>query len=186
MLRRLHRLRWGGVFSLDGYRFSLTLFQRNGSNMIDWVRAAPTDPWVVQNIANLETRGVEVGIDLFPTWFMQHSSVERIQLNYSWIESDRSVADYESKYALNHLRHQALVNLNHLLPFGIRQSWRVSYKDRINADDYITVDTRISRKINSVDIFLSATNLFDSDYEEIGSVKMPGRWIKGGVGLRLE
>ncbi len=173
----------GSVITGTGYRSTFTLFHREGHDLIDWVRADPTEPWTSMNITDLNTSGIEIGFEMFLTSYFARSPVKRLMLSYSWIESDKDITEYESKYVMKHLRHQALMNIDHVLPFGIKQNWRISYKDRANADDYLVVDTQISRKFNSVELDLSATNIFDTDYKEIGSVVMPGRWIKMGLKL---
>jgi hypothetical protein len=132
------------------------------------------------NIPELNTSGIEASILIHPKWYAQRLPIGRIRLGYTYIESDRKLETFESKYALNYLEHQAKLSLEHKLPLGLSQTWEVRYEERIDKAGFTVVDTRIATKLYSGSIYVSATNLFDTSYREISSVVMPRRWIKVG------
>ncbi len=175
----------GAVFTGNGHRTSISFFNRQGWDIIDWVRASSEDPWIVKNISDLNTYGIEFSVELNPRWYIPSIPLNRVQMNYGYIESDRTIGNYTSKYALSHLRHQILFGLEHDLPFGLQQTWKLRYKERLGNKGHIIMDTRLGRSIKSLELFLAVTNIFDSTYREVASVPMPGRWIKAGFSLNL-
>ena len=175
----------GVVMTGGGYRTNISYFMRYGRDIIDWVRADPGDPWQVKNIPELNTSGIETSILIHPRWYNQVLPINHIRLGYTFIESDRKLEEFESKYALNYLEHQAKLSLRHPLPFGLMQTWEVRYEERIENAGYTVTDTRIAMKLSSGSVYVSATNLFDTSYREISSVVMPRRWIKVGWNLNL-
>jgi vitamin B12 transporter len=102
---------------------------------------------------------------------------------YTYLDSDWNSGELESKYVLDHLRHQ-LVGSIILDWFGIvTQAVNVRYEERMFGDSHVVVDTRLAYKSHRYEVFLDVTNLFDEQYVESGFSSMPGRWIVGGVRL---
>ena len=90
-----------------------------------------------------------------------------------------------SRYVLEHLRHDLSIKIYNALPFGISQSWTLNYEDRLTLEDHFTVDTKISKNFSRFNLFISASNLFNKSYEEIPGVTLPGRWIISGIKFNL-
>ena len=63
----------GTVITGNGIRTNLSYFMRNGTDIIDWVRADPGDPWQVMNIPELNTSGIEVSVLIHPRWYIRAS-----------------------------------------------------------------------------------------------------------------
>jgi hypothetical protein len=59
----------------------------------------------------------------------------------------------------------------------------LSYKERIDGRSYWILDGRLTRMFGKLSLFLEASNLLDTEYQEIRGVDMPGRWIR--IGMRL-
>jgi iron complex outermembrane receptor protein len=162
-----------------GHRADLSAFRREGSDLIDWVRADPEDPWQVQNLTSVRTDGVEASWE----WRARapHPFLRRLRAGYAWLESERDTGELESKYVLDHLRHQAVLDAEHALVLGLSQSWRFLYEQQLDGADRFVVDTRLWRPLGRGELFLEVTNLFDADYEGAGGVPQPGRWVSAGV-----
>lgn len=165
---------------------NVSLFRKEGKDIIDWVRLESEQPWTVRNIANVNTNGIELGISVFPDRVFANIPVLQIGLNYTYLDSDKSVDEFESRYVLDYLRHQVIADITHYLPWEIAASWYFRYKDRVNFEDYFVTDLQLRKQVSSFDLFIKAANLFDVEYHEISGVLLPGRWITAGFKYRIQ
>jgi vitamin B12 transporter len=161
------------------------VFYREGYDLIDWIRRQNLDIWQVKNITNVNTAGMEMNISFFPMSIYQNMPISLIQIGYAFLNSDIDTKGYRSKYVLNHPKHKYSFQLNHELLFGLKQNWRISYEEPVGSDSYYLIDTKISWRYKKNKIFVEATNLTNNKYIDIGSIPMPGRWIKCGIKLGL-
>ena len=88
---------------------------------------------------------------------------------------------FESKYVLDHLRHQlkGFVNINWL--DNLTQMITARYEKRINTDSHGVFDSRLIYKWDQYELFLDITNIFDESYMGGGFSPAAGRWIICGV-----
>ncbi len=168
-----------------GFSWETTLFRREGHNLIDWVRPDSNKPWEVRNVSEIDTNGLEILFKMDAKKFYELNPFSIVSLGYTYLDSDRGENNLQSKYALNYLAHQVCLGLEHFMPFNIYQTWKLQFKDRVNGDTYFLLDTRLSRKFRkrNAEVFVEGTNLFNTSYEEIEGVSMPGRWISAGIKL---
>ncbi len=160
---------------------NLSLFRREGYNLIDWIRYENTEPWEAQNTTKINTNGMEISIKFYPRNLIEFSPFSRININYSLLDSDKKIENFESKYVLDYLRHQFIFDIEHNLFYKVKQNWKLCYEDRLEYEQQIFVDTRISWKYKSIETFIEVTNLLDNTYTDISGVSMPGRWFKTGL-----
>lgn len=165
--------------------WNISLFRRKGKNLIDWVRPEKAYPWEAHNITRLNTNGVEMKVRIWPEKLWDHSPVSRIQASYAFLDSKRKVTDLDSKYVLDYLKNQFLLDVEHNLLLSLKQDWRIRYEKRQGYREHILVDTRIFWRSRALEFFLEVTNLFDVQYTEIGIIPMPGRWVMGGIKIHL-
>ncbi|MCF6360997.1 MAG: TonB-dependent receptor [Cyclobacteriaceae bacterium] len=159
----------------------VSLFYRDGKNMIDWVRATDTDPWKPINVLDLDMRGFDTNVS-FKLDNSLPPTFKLLSINYTFIDAKVENPENQlSRYALENLQHQFRATLN--LGYGnkIVHSISAGYYDRVNLDDYTVVDSRISYKEEKLSLFADVTNIFDVEYQETNLVVMPGRWFKMGV-----
>ncbi|KAF0153077.1 MAG: TonB-dependent receptor [Ignavibacteria bacterium] len=170
-------------FSYQHNYFTSTgsVFLKEGTNLIDWVRAKSTEPWRVENVSNLTTAGTEINVELNTKKISTNSPISSINLGYVYLTSDRKTGGFESKYLLDHLRHQLIISFTNTLLLGIKQNWALRYEERENITSHIIVDTQLSMQFEMFDFFIRATNLFNKTYFDIPGVILPGRWISAGV-----
>ncbi len=171
----------GSKLTLKAFKLNLNLFRREGRDMIDWVRSGAEEPWIVRNIAEINTYGFESSCEFNPQWYFQYFPVTTIRIEYGFYNSDKQTDRLESKYALSHLRHHANFHANLKLPLGVTNNWRAQYKERIDQEGFLLIDTRFSKEIGHFGFFVDITNVLDRDYYDVGSVEMPGRWFMGGI-----
>jgi len=171
----------GSTVMSNAFHANISVFRRQGQDLIDWVKYDAADPWQAENITSLNTNGLELDIRYYPKQRLVGLPVNLIQIGHTWLKSDAGSPVYESKYALNHLNRQTQLSIEHGLPFGFRQTWNLSNKDRKNGDEFTVLDSKISGQIQTIGISFTVSNILDEEYYEIGSVEMPGRWFKMGV-----
>lgn len=162
------------------------LFLRDAKDLIDWSRVSDRDPWKARNIADSRTHGFELGLDFYPEAFFGKTFVSAINIAYTYLDSDWDTGGLDSKYVLDHLRHQ--LHGSFILDWFDRLTHVVKarYEKRAVGDSHVIVDTRLAYKSVPYEVFLEVTNLFDEQYVESGFVPMPGRWIMGGVRFNMD
>lgn len=177
----------GSAYSGDAFFFETSLFFKNGKNIIDWTRVSQQDPWRVENVGIVKTYGSELVFSLFPEKIkiLAKIPIIKVNLSYTYLNVTRSTGVYESKYLLDNLRHQLVVNIDNRLPLGLQQSWAFVFRDRINFESQFTIDTQLNAKFGDFDFFVRATNIFNRRYEDFVGVVLPGRWISMGIKLNL-
>jgi len=164
--------------------FNTSYFRKEGTNLIDYVLDTANDLWKAKNFSEINTDGVELGLQ-FNLNKLTNEIIKQIKIDYTYLNSDKADLDVNSRYVLEHLKHDITIKLFHILPLGIAQSWTFNYEDRISLDDHFTIDTKLSKSFSSFDVFIKASNLLNKSYEEIPGVPLPGRWIIGGVKVCL-
>ncbi len=168
---------FGASYSSGAFELTGSLFYKEGKNIIDWVKNSENDIWRVMNETTLNTSGFEAGVLFFPGDIINNSPIVNVALNYTYLNMDRSTSAYQSKYALDHLKHQVILSVANNLPFGIKQNWIFRYESRENFKDNFITDTQILREISYFTLVLKASNLFNKSYMDIGGIPLPGRWI---------
>ncbi|UCC79885.1 MAG: TonB-dependent receptor [Candidatus Zixiibacteriota bacterium] len=171
----------GLTYTRKPYFTKISLFLQDGNNLIDWVRENDSSPWKARNISSILTGGFEYSFELYPDVAFHNLRFSGLRISYSYLDSDRKTADFESKYVLNYLRHQLQSNINIGFSEKISNSWMIRYEDRVNGKSYSIFDTRFRWLWKSIKIHFDITNLFDTDYEDISSIPMPGRWLRLGI-----
>jgi len=169
------------------YQVASSLFYRQHTNMIDWVRDASTispnpNPWTPVNIASVSFSGIETSVQLSlkkrSTW-----GLDKLNVNYTYITAQHNfTSEQESRYAITSMRQQ----LNAVGQFDLSEKIQlnVTYRlvQRIEQPLYQVVDAKILVPIKSKwTVFAEGNNLTNTQYVEAGFVQMPGRWFKLGL-----
>lgn len=174
----------GGAWEGGGMSATVAFFRRNGENLIDWVRPDVDSPWTALNISSVTSDGLEAAFTFRPKDPGALSFLRRVSAAYTLLDSDRNTGSFESKYLLDHLRHQAVVDVEHGFFLGARQTWIGRWEERLDDESYLLLDTRLDRRTGRFVWFLDVRNIFDTEYTETGGVPMPGRWV--AAGLRID
>ena len=163
-----------------------SIFFKDGKNIIDWARAFKEDPWRVENVTSVKTVGTELNFAFFPQRLNREIPITKFQLDYTYLSADRTAGTYESKYLLDNLRHQLMVNVDNILPWGLRQNWSLILRDRVNFESQLTIDTQINAELYNFDFFVRVTNIFNRTYEDFAGVLLPGRWLSAGIKYQIK
>jgi len=163
-------------------------FYRHVTDLIDWVRANDTLPWQPENVHVLNTSGLTMQISYAVSEHLALPDDHTIDLNASYTYLDqaiRSSSERISKYAVEGLRHQVVIRVNSKLFKKFEVNLTGRYQQRINSNDYTILDTRLGYRTGRFLIFSDMNNLLDTQYQEIGTVQMPGRWVTLGLRATL-
>jgi outer membrane cobalamin receptor len=156
---------------------SLSTFGRWESNVIDWVRNTPDEPWRTTNLRTVRTAGLEVS-------GRRHFGARGlVTLGYTWLDSRAEALALLSKYVLDYAPHSiagAFAGTWQQVSLGSR----LEFKRRADGRSYWVIDGRVSRRFGRLDFHADVANVLDTAYQEIRGVDMPGRWVKIGVRVR--
>ncbi|MFH1855709.1 MAG: TonB-dependent receptor [Candidatus Omnitrophota bacterium] len=179
----------GCDYNKDNFDLSTTVFFRDEKNAIDWARNTTLDVWQAENVNRLKTQGVEIDMVLKPLYLKEKFLTDAVVCGYSYIYASYSALAPFTKYAPAYLKHCAYTGVDLSLPFGIKQTLRLNYKERATQRHYFLLDSKISKTIEKgsfdIEFFINGTNLFNTSYSDITDVVMPGRWVEAGLSLRL-
>ena len=159
----------------------MSVFLNDGHNLIDWVRNTDSAPWTVQNVANVKTYGVELNTTVDLRKLLENPILRTVGVSYTYLTANRQTGNYQSKYLLDHLNHQLIVNLTNTLPLGILQSWSFRYEDRQNYQSHFLLDTQLTKHFSDFELLFRANNLFNKTYSDFPGVPLPGRWVSVGL-----
>ena len=159
---------------------SVTAFNRQEWDDIDYVKYSPQDPWQATNIPHVAFTGVEAEcrIHLF--------SSQEVRLGYTWLRGSQqpapgSISEYVFNYPSNHASFSWLGQYRKAVVLRTR----VGVTQRVGHDAYPLWDVAASRAGGRVRPYLQLSNLSNTGYEEIPGVAMPGRSIVAGAEIVL-
>jgi len=148
------------------------VFLRKVKNLIDYTRLTTNDLWEATNLGSVDFKGAELKAG---------------PLSYTYIEADRSASGFLSKYALDILKHQLMLNLNRDIK-TIKIGLNLSYNERKFGETYFIGNVSFSKafqnKGTSIEPFIKIDNFTDTDYSETAGVIQPGRWVQSGVKIK--
>jgi vitamin B12 transporter len=175
----------GRTKGLKGLDFQFSLFYRNGSDIIDWVKEDPSaQVWRANNIAELSHAGMEGIIDLYFDKMLNKKDHWLSHLNFgvTYIDARLDASGLDSKYALENLRLQFTSNIRiNYIGHKLFQTISIRYFDRVNLEDYFIANTRLTWQGKNMKLFANVSNIFDQEYRETNLVVMPGRWVSAGI-----
>ncbi len=180
------------------------VFRRLGNNIIDWVKQNPDDLWQSQNITKVNATGIELSTKLNLKVFNKHNlPVNYIRLNYAYTQLDKNSGEYISKYALDYLVHNFNLSIEHNIYKNIKASWQFQYRKRngtyipydreqgtwLSPENYKPIyllNFKLFYHNKNLNIFTEGSNLFNTKYQDIENVELPGIWIKAGISYKLK
>ena len=167
--------------------FSLALYRRAGSDIIDWVRSADEEVWYSMN----HTRVDAMGADLSATYRLDPFT---FRLAYAFCHIDKHSGALLSQYALEYLRHKGEAAISVDVTSHLRLKAEVHYRlrDGYYADgdgvavpygDVWLVNASAEYLWRHATLYVGGYNLGDALYRDHGGVPMPGRTAVAGLRL---
>jgi vitamin B12 transporter len=175
------------------HTINISTFYRKTQDAIDKVgrpgQAVPN----MENIDNINMLGLEISEVFNVRKEFLNGLVDNVQIGYSYLQADRKENGFQSFYTLNYLKNKFNAGLNTHLSKNLSLGAWYTLKSRLGSfqldkdSPVVTykpihlVDVRLNYKINNINLFLDANNIFNHTYYEFGFVEQPGRWVSGGV-----
>jgi vitamin B12 transporter len=161
---------------------NINAFIRKEKNIIDWVRATSSDPWLAANAGEITVKGVDLSIVYKPIVRMYKKfPIPTINLGYTFLRLDKAESLLQSKYLLTHPEHTFIFSADYDLTSSLTQIWKGRYEVLPDSEKRFILDTSISLEIKSAEFFIDITNLLNTDYTKAQWIPMPGRWAKAGI-----
>jgi vitamin B12 transporter len=135
---------FGVKYDANGVRANLSWFLRDGTDLIDWTKAADTLKWQPNNISNLAMMGIDASIDFNPTArFGKDFFLKNIRLGYTFIDAEvpQNIVGI-SRYVLENLNHQFTARIDYRIGGKLFHNISYKYIDRETMDDYSLIDTK--------------------------------------------
>ena len=157
----------------DDFNFNFSLYQRDASDIIDYVRNNESDPWQANNIREINTNGFELNMGY--KFYLGSFRMQTINIGYSYIDDELLETDFAfSRYALNSLKNQ--ITGTYTFEINEKIYSTVTYKnaERSNKEKYTVIDFRTSYKLDKFTFSVILNNILDTEYSETNLVPMPG------------
>ena len=157
----------------DGFNFDFSLYQRDASDIIDYVRNNESEPWQANNIREINTNGFELNMGY--KFYLGSFRMQTINIGYSNIDDELLETDFAfSRYALNTLKNQ--ITGTYTFEINEKIYSTVAYKnaERSNEEKYTIIDFRTSYKLDKFTLSIILNNILDTEYSETNLVPMPG------------
>jgi len=164
--------------------FGTTLFRREATDLIDYVKETESSPFfLAQNLRKITTMGFEVNTSYT---FKVNSFEQGINLNYTFLEDDYNDVDvFASRYLINtSIKHHFTVSFNTKFVKFLEQSVVYKFVER-PTDSYSVVDAKVSAALKSVTIFALVNNIFNTEYSEKDFVPMPKGNMVFGLSYKI-
>ncbi len=182
----------GSKYNTSRLSANVSVFYREGYNIIDWVRAAGDTAYKTRNHTQVNTVGFEGSAHYqFP---LKH--LKTLYVSYTYLSMSKNNLGLESGKGLEYLRHKFAMNANVRIFGNLYGSLGWTYQVRAGVyldlngqtQDYAPVslfDARLEWRAKSYRIFAEASNLLDAEYFDFGNIVQSGRWIKMGICLQM-
>ena len=159
----------------NNWKMSLSLFQRDAKNYIDYVVQQENEKWKATNVDAIKTKGGEFD-------FMTMIGSHKLSFGYAFLDDDvNGVSAILSRYTINSRKHHITSRWGVQWSQSINTSVSYRYAEQDSGYNYDVVDTHISYKKDRMMFSLQANNILNTAYTEQNNVPMP----KGHILLSL-
>ena len=157
----------------SNFNLSMSLYQRDASDIIDYVRNNEAEPWQAKNIREITTNGFELNMGY--KFYLGPFRPQSINIGYSNINDDLLETDFTfSRYALNSLKNQITATYMFQIRDFISSTLTFKNSERLNNEGYTVIDFRTSYIYEKFTLSIILNNILDEDYTETNLVPMPG------------
>ena len=180
-MQRTDNYETGLLYKQDRWNAGGDLFLRDQKDTIDWVRNTGDTAFRAINAGEADVRG----FDLFGEWTAGQSWLETVKLSYTRMDIDKDRVFDESKYVFDYLRDRVVLELKNTSSrwdYGLRLAYEyhVDFKQR-----WLLGGEGVYHVNSDCDIFVTAENMFDSDYQEYRYIQGDPVFVKSGVEIRF-
>lgn len=190
----------GGIsYSTPALFANVTYFRDYATDVIDWLWLIDRELYKATNFSEITTQGIEAKIDYV---FAGVPIFEKLSVSWAINNVSKQEQEYESKYVLDHLKNKIGIkshftffedfNFTFYSTYQERNGTYLFYNSETSTTDtkkfrpYWLSDAKLSWNKNILTIFIEASNIFDVDYIDVGSLIQPGRWVKSGFVVNFD
>lgn len=195
-----YRLR--AAYAKGAWSVAASAYYRDGKNIIDWVwhdDGEYAGKWHSEQTNSLATFGAEISGGYTST----SGAVRRAMLSYGYITTSQDDA-LVTRNAMDYMRHKAAasITLQFLRDFSLTVTGSVydrngsytyypvlgdsSQSQTRDYEAYGLLDARLSWTHGMWRLYVDATNITGTDYQDIGGLPLPGRWFTAGVVVTIK
>ena len=163
----------GLKYMRNNLNINISLYERDASNIIDYVKNEESDPWQANNIREIITNGVELNMGY--RFYLGNFREQSINIGFSNIDDNLLETDFTfSRYALNSLKNH--ITATYTFEINEKISSTLAYKnaERVNDKKYSVIDFRSSYNFDKFTLSVIFNNILDAEYSETNLVPMPG------------
>ena len=190
----------GGKINYDFIQGYIVGFYRKGTDIIDWVKSSESEKWQAQNLTRLKSPGGEIQVQFNLKKRFGRNFPNQVSFNYLFNTMNKEDMDYISYYVLDNLKHKIVTSLNQTLFKNLTIDVKILFQNRDGTytvfengnwgtetkyKPFWILDAKTSYNWRNLLFFISATNVFDNNYVDIGNITQPGRWAKIGISYQL-
>lgn len=178
----------------QGFKSNISAYYREGKNVIDWVKMADSTKWESKNLTKVNALGGEVTAE----YNFGNGFFKMIRLSYAYLYLDKKASVYDSKYALDYLKHKISLHIENSLykskkSGSLNAAWNLNWQDRAgNYTDFKTnlktfykplfiTDIRLQWAKDNLVLYTDVNNLFDAKYADFGGLIQAGRTLHAGI-----
>ncbi len=155
---------------------SFSIFRRDQSNTIDWVKNNAASPWMANNVGEVKA----YGFDVYSELKFDDCTLQGIGLGYTYLTLDKDNPYKFSKYVFDYGRHKLVSNFRFDIK-GVLLNTIINFANPIDRGNYTTVDLRLEKKIGDFAFIIEGINIFNKDYDEMNDIEGTGRWYKASL-----
>ena len=183
----------GMKYTGNQLKLTSAVYYRMADDIIDWVKMPDSVKWESRNFIKINAFGADFSVQ----YLFNNSFLRRAQISYSYLNQDKNSAEYDSRYALDYLKHKITTGLNHKVYKRISMNWNLSWQDRNGSfSDFATnesvaykpfflADVRAQWSNEKIVVYVDVNNIFDKQYADFGGLMQAGRWINTGIRVNL-
>lgn len=166
-------------------------FHRWGIGLIDWVKHPDSLKWESSNQTAVQTTGASLELG----WHPLSGVLTALVGNYTFLYLDKAADGFDSKYALDYLKHKAAIKATVKLidsqQIGqLTMQVDLGFYNRSGTfsvpgitelqvyKPYWMTDSRIKWSRNNVAVYVDLCNVFNTTYTDYGGLSQPGRNVR--------
>lgn len=190
----------GQKFRNDFSFFNASVFYKHSNSAIDKIKRPEKPVPTMETIGDMNSKGIELSYMLNISKLAKNENyfLQRIQLNYAFINADKKEDNFQSFYTLNYLKNKASAGFNWRIAKNLVLDTWYTFKQRegsyqlnantvpINYAPINLIDARLNFTQKYFRIFVDGTNLLNKTYYEFGFVEQPKRWLSGGLSVTIK
>ena len=173
------------------WQVQTAVFRRWGKNLLDWEKAPDETVWQAANRTSVNSTGCEVQAS-----YRLNRWLQEVRFSYALCVNDKTPDPWLSLYALDFLRHKAVLSIRHGLGHGWGAAWTLTYMQRngtleipggrtLHQPAGWLLDGKIFWENDRLHADLGCTNMTNRTWYGQGGVLQPGWWLKAAFSVRL-